>query len=83
MSERLEDKLKKMIVERLFLTVSPEEIGDDDNLLTEFGLDSIKLFELSIGLESEFDLDLSTLDFDLEKFSTVSRLAAIVRQLQG
>ncbi len=83
MSERLEDKLKQMIVERLFLSVAPASIGDDDNLIKAFDLDSIKLFELTIGLESEFDVDMSRVDFDLDKFSTVSKLAAIVRELQA
>jgi acyl carrier protein len=83
MSERLEDKIKRMIVDRLFLTVSPESIGDDDNLMEALGLDSIRLFEITIGLESEFELDLSKEDFDIASFSSVAKLSQVVRRLKG
>ncbi|RKY21274.1 MAG: hypothetical protein DRP90_02405 [Planctomycetota bacterium] len=83
MSERTEDRIKKMIVERLFLSVAPSEIEDDADLVELFGLDSIRLFEIAIGLESEFGVDLSAVEFDIENFSTVSKLAALVKKLQG
>ncbi|MFA4984966.1 MAG: acyl carrier protein [Candidatus Brocadiia bacterium] len=83
MSERLEDRIKRMIVERLFLTVTPESIGDGDNLMEVLGLDSIRLFEITIGLESEFDVDLSKEDFDIANFASVDKLAQVVRRLKG
>lgn len=83
MNERTEDRIKKMIVERLFLSVAPSEIEDDADLVELFGLDSIRLFEIAIGLESEFGVDLSAVEFDIENFSTVSKLAALVKKLQG
>lgn len=82
MKERLEDRIKEMIVERLFLEVDPSDIGDEDNLLETLDLDSIRLFEISIGLEAEFEVDLSQQEFDIENFSTVKKLADNVRSLQ-
>ena len=82
MSKRLEDRIKEMIVERLFLEVEPSEIGDEDNLMETLDLDSIRLFEISIGLEAEFEVDLSQQEFDIENFSTVKKLADNVRSLQ-
>ena len=79
----LEERIKNMIIQRLFLEASPDEIGDEDDLMKKFDLDSIRLFEITIGLESEFNIDLSEVEFDLDNFTTVAKLAAIVNRLKG
>ena len=50
---RIEDQLKAMIVERLFLPVEPGEIADEDMIMEKFELDSVRLFEIVIGLEEK------------------------------
>ena len=78
----LKQRIKRMIVERLFLAVTPGEIADDTLLMDEYGIDSVALFELVVGLEDEFDLSLSDADFKIETFKTVNSIAAFVTEKQ-
>ncbi len=76
----LRRKIKEMIVERLFLDVSPDEIGDDDNLSERFGVDSVNLFEIVVGLEEVFGISLADEELSVEAFSTVAKIAAVVER---
>ena len=76
----VEDQLKAMIVERLFLPVSPSEIADDDTLMEKFEIDSVRLFEIVIGLEEVFDVSLEDDEFSIERFESVKAIAALVRE---
>ena len=77
---QIEDQLKAMIVERLFLKVSPDEIADDDLLMERFEIDSVRLFEIVIGLEEIFDISLEDDEFSIERFESVKAIAALVRE---
>lgn len=82
MADDLKAQLKSMIVERLFLNVKPEDIGDDENLMDEYNIDSVNLFEIIVGLEDEFGITLEEEDFNVETFSTVSSIAQFVKRKQ-
>ena len=71
-------QIKKMIVERLFLNVTPGEIADDAPLMETFGIDSVALFELVVGLEDEFGVAMEDADFQVSTFKTVNSIAAFV-----
>lgn len=71
-------QIKKMIVERLFLNVTPGEIADDAALMETFGIDSVALFELVVGLEDEFGVGMQDADFQVSTFKTVNSIAAFV-----
>jgi len=79
MPEKIEDKIKEMIVERLFLSVSPEDIADDDNLMEKYEIDSVRLFEIVIGLEEIFDISFEDDEFNVEAFQTVTSISDLVR----
>ena len=85
MAERqsIESQIKELMVERLFLKVSPEEIGDEEVLMDAYGLDSVNLFELVAGLEEVYDITFEDDDFDLELFKNVASIAAYVRRKLG
>ncbi len=77
-------RIKQLIVERLFLDVAPEEIGDDDSLPEKFNLDSVNLFEIVVGLEDEFGISLADEELSVEAFSTPRKIAEVVqRKLAG
>ena len=80
--EELKTNIKNMIVERLFLSVVPGEIPDDAPLMETFGIDSVALFELVVGLEEEFDVVMEDVDFQIETFQTVNSIAAFVQSRQ-
>jgi len=79
-SRQIEDKLKAMIVERLFLKVGPAEIADDDILMEMFEIDSVRLFEIVIGLEEIFSISLEDDEFSIERFESVHAIAQLVRE---
>ena len=78
MPDELKSRLKRMIVERLFLNVQPELIEDTENLMDEYNIDSVSLFEIIVGLEEEFGIQLEEEDFNVETFSTVGNIAAFI-----
>ena len=47
--ETLEDQLKALIVERLFLDIDPSEI-ETETELSEYGVDSFLLLELVVAM---------------------------------
>ncbi len=69
-----------MIVERLFLKVPPEAIQEEASLMDAYGVDSVSLLELVVGLEEEFGIVVSEEDFDVRHFETVAALARFVRE---
>jgi len=79
MEEKIEERLKKMIVDRLFLRIAPEEIETDKSLIDEYGVDSVSLLELVVGIEEEFSVSVDDEDFSVEHFETVAALADFVR----
>lgn len=76
--QQLKQQLKEMIVERLFLDVDPAQIGDDENLMEDYEIDSVNLFEIVVGLEEVFEISFEDDDFTVELFATVNSLAEFV-----
>ena len=78
--ERIEDQLKELIVERLFLKIQPSDIGDEDNLMEAHGIDSVQVLEIVVGLEEDYGVSFEDEDFDIEIFQTVKSIADFVRE---
>jgi len=74
----LKSDLKRMIVERLFLDVDPGDIQDDEPVMETYGIDSVQLFEVVVGLEEEFGVSLEDDEFSLELFENVNSIAEFV-----
>jgi acyl carrier protein len=79
MGADVERRIKEMIVERCFLGIAPEGIGDQDDLMESVGLDSIQVLEVVVGLEEDFGIAFEDADFDIENFRSVSAIADFVR----
>ena len=78
-NERIEDQIKGMVVERLFLDVAPEDIADDDPLMEKYEIDSVRLFEMVIGVEEIFGIVIDEEDFDIALFKDINSIADYVR----
>jgi len=78
-TKEIEAKLKEMIVERLFLNVSPEQMESDASLIETYGVDSVSLLELVVGLEEAFGIVIEDSDFDVRNFSSVANLRDFVQ----
>ncbi len=79
----LKSRIKNMIVERLFLPVEPDSIADDASLMETYDIDSVALFELVVGLESEFDISMEDMEFSPANFETVNAMAALIESKQA
>ena len=79
---RLKQSIKEMIVEELsLLDVSPEEIGDDDQIFGDkFGLDSIDAVELVFQVKTRFGVAIRNMGEGREVLQTVERLAEFIRE---
>ena len=83
MNENIEQQLKEMLVERLFLKFKPEEIEDDKNLMQNYGIDSVSVMEMVVGLEELYGITFGPGEFKLEYFQTIRGMAAFVRSKRG
>ncbi|MFX4301584.1 acyl carrier protein [Alicyclobacillus tolerans] len=75
MGEKLEltlDGLRKLIIERLNLDMEAEEIGENDSLQNDLGLDSIDLLEIAIGIEKTYQIKIT--QKDTQAFKTLRTL---------
>jgi acyl carrier protein len=83
MSDDFKSRIKAMMVERLFMPIEPEEIEDDKSLVADYGVDSLNLLELVVGVEEEFGVQIGDTEFKVGNFETVNALAEFIRQKQG
>lgn len=68
----IEATLKAMIVDRLFLKIAPSDIETDSSLVDVYGVDSVSLLELVVGLEEQFGITVEDGDFNVQNFLTVA-----------
>lgn len=77
--KKLNERLKKMIIERLNLDLELVEIEDDAGLFgMGLGLDSIDALDLAVGVAEEFDVTIE--DDQMEVFRSVNTLADFIEQ---
>lgn len=72
------EKVKEVIVETL--NIEGEEIVPEANLNNDLGIDSLAAVELSLELESAFDITIE--DEELEKLETVQDIIDLVNSKQ-
>jgi acyl carrier protein len=77
-SEQTKQEIKQMIVDQLFLPIAPEEIADSAPLMETYGVDSVALFSLIVGLESVYGLTIEESEFRLALFKDVESIATFV-----
>ena len=83
MEKSVEDTLRQMMVERLFLNIKPEEITLDAKLMDAYGIDSVQIAELVVGTEATFDISFDDDDFDPTQFDTLGHIAELVKAKLG
>ncbi|MGB0683249.1 MAG: phosphopantetheine-binding protein [Magnetovibrionaceae bacterium] len=84
--DRLEEELKKLIVETLNLEdIEPSEIVSDEALFVDgLGLDSIDALELGMAIQKTYGIKMSSKDENIRShFQSVRNLAAFIQSEQG
>ena len=78
MTENLEQTLKELIVERLFLDIAPNDI-ETEAPLADYGVDSFLLLELIVAIEETFGVKFAQSDI---KADVLKSVATLVRSKQ-
>lgn len=76
----IEQTIKEIMVERLFLKMQADEISDDALLMEELGVDSVSVFEIVVGLEEVYGITFEDDEFQIETFRTPKSIADYVRK---
>lgn len=79
----LEERLKEILVERLFLQIAPTDIESSKNLMDNYGVDSVSVMEMAVGMEEEFGVSFEGMEFNLAHFQSIDSMAAFVRSKQS
>ena len=82
MSDDFKARIKSMMVDRLFMPIEPEEIEDDKSLIRDYGVDSLNLLELVVGVEEEFGIAIGDTEFRVSNFETVNALSEFIEEKQ-
>ena len=72
------EKLKELIIDISKTDVQSEKFNTDTDLVNDLGMDSIKLIQLVVAIETELDIELSESDVDLSNLANFGKLSAIV-----
>lgn len=78
--DEIKQQIKEAMVERLFLNVSPSEIEDEVPLQDTYGIDSVAILEMIVGLEEIFGVSFEDEDFSPEIFTNVQSIAEFVER---
>ena len=80
-SQEVEIELKKMIIDRLRLSVPLEEFKSDTDLFgpnSAFDLDSIDALEITLGMEETFHFHIDEREIGKNQFKNVQTLSEFV-----
>jgi acyl carrier protein len=78
-TENLEERVKKIIVEQL--AVDAAEVTAPAQFVQDLGADSLDTVELVMALEEEFDIEIP--DEDAEKIKTVGEAVTYIKEKAG
>ena len=70
------ERVKKVVADQL--DVQPNEITPDASFMDDLGADSLDVVELVMGLEEEFDLEIT--DEEAEKITTVGMAVQFIEE---
>ena len=79
-SNELSARIKSILVERLFLDIAPDQLGDQESLTIKYGVDSVRLFDMVVGLEDDFGICFADDELRIANFDSVAVIAGRVAE---
>lgn len=80
---KIEDSLRDILLEDLFVERQRESILATDSLRQDLGIDSLGFVELKTQIESRLGIEISDEDFTPENFATLASLASLIDRYAG
>ncbi len=78
----MDQQLKELLVERLFLDIEPTDI-DSDTDLADYGIDSFLLLELIVAIEEMFEVRFEQSDITSDTLRSISSLRELIKSKQA
>ena len=74
------EKLKKIIAE--VLNVDEEEITMETTFVDDLGADSLDIFQIIMGIEEEFDIEIPTVEIVPANFNSAQSIWNMIQRLE-
>ncbi|MHC4870518.1 MAG: acyl carrier protein [Planctomycetota bacterium] len=78
----IKDKVAEIMVERLFLPVEASAIAPEESLTLKYGVDSVRLFDMVVGMEEDFDVSFEDEELTLENFDNLEKICRKIIEKQ-
>lgn len=78
----MKETLRRYIAHEL-LNDGSQVVGDDDDLLGSWSIDSVGMMSLVLFIEEKFELPVPPEDVTIENFVSISAIDAYLRSRQG
>ncbi|MFI1798087.1 phosphopantetheine-binding protein [Streptomyces sp. NPDC020379] len=78
-TDKIKDRLRKVLVDSLELSLEPSAVPDE-GLVEKLGLDSINTIEFLIWVESEFGIEIADEDLSIKLIDSLDLLAGYVSE---
>ena len=75
------EKLQSIIAE--VLNIDADEVTMDKTFVDDLGADSLDVFQIIMGIEEEFDIEIPYDEIIEENFNSVEAMAEMVERLQA
>lgn len=76
----VKDRIVEIMIRELELTLNPDEFHNTSRLDDLFGMDSIAITELLIGIEQQFNIKIPAEDLSVEIFKDLETLTEYVKR---
>ena len=80
MTERILESVREIVGPWVSDEEAAARIGEESDLLTEVGLDSIGVLHLVLGVEKEFGVKIEDFELSSEMFSRAGNFAELVKK---
>ena len=79
MCSGLYDKLKNIVISCSKREINRNDIDESTNLIDDLSYDSVKIIELILKIEVDFDIEFDDDDLEIDVLSNFGRLAEIIQ----
>jgi acyl carrier protein len=73
--------IKDILADDIFVELPVADMGEEDSLRDDFGLDSVGFVELRVQCQNRFGITIDDQDFTPENFATIRSVSELVERL--